>query len=142
MPIKPELTFSGMEITKGNLVKAEFDLYMEMDTNTECLVSWYYFKVHTTNLDRGSKIRLNLRNYVRSKSLYQEGMLPRFSYCNSDGDPGQWATSGEVTSNVKFYPSDMATFDFEYQTKDKHFFTMSFIYTVMSMDEVIAFAYD
>lgn len=95
-----------MEITKGNLVKAEFDLYIEMDTNTDFLISWYYFKVHTKNLERGSRIRLNLRNYPRSRSMYQDGMLPRFSYCDADGNPTSWTTSGEVTSNLKWYPTD------------------------------------
>lgn len=41
--IKPEYTFSGIVLTSGNLVKAEFDLYLEPDTSTDSLMHWYYF---------------------------------------------------------------------------------------------------
>lgn len=41
--VKPEFTFSGIVLTSGNLVKAEFDLYLEPDTMTDSLMHWYYF---------------------------------------------------------------------------------------------------
>lgn len=70
VPVKPELTFSGIEITKGNTVKAEYDLYLEPDTGTEGMMHWFYFKIYTKGLEKSSRVRLNIRNLVRSKSLY------------------------------------------------------------------------
>lgn len=43
VPVKPEFTFSGIVLTTGNLVKAEYDLYLEPDTMTDGLMHWYYF---------------------------------------------------------------------------------------------------
>ena len=98
VPIVPERTFTGIEITKGNLVKAEFDLYLDPDTMTEAMMHWFYFKLHTKGLAAGSRIRLNIRNLARPKSLYQDGMLPRYAICDQNGKPGNWNVSGEITS--------------------------------------------
>ena len=80
VPVKPELTFSGMEITRGNLVKAEYDLYLDPDSSTEGLMHWFYFRVLTKGLVRGTRVKLNIRNLHRTRSLFEAGMLPRIHY--------------------------------------------------------------
>ena len=43
---------------------------------------WYYFKLITKNLEKGTKIKLNIRNLHRQRSLYEHGMLPKIFYEN------------------------------------------------------------
>jgi hypothetical protein len=43
---------------------------------------WYYFQIITKRLPAGTKIKLNIRNLHRTKSLYECGMLPRIRYEN------------------------------------------------------------
>lgn len=80
---------------------------------------------------------------MRSRSLYQDGMLPRISYMQEDGSRGPWSVSGAVTASVKFYPTTQdPSFDQEFLNKERNFYTLSFIYTVTTLNESIFFAYD
>jgi len=57
------------------------------------------------NIAKGTKIRLNIRNLIRNKSLYQEGMLPRICFVNTK-DPfakGHWFVDPIVTSEIRFF---------------------------------------
>ena len=65
----------------GNLLKAikvevpknehqEYDLYLQKDYNTDGHMHWFYFKIFVSDLNRGTRIRLNIRNLVRGKSLF------------------------------------------------------------------------
>lgn len=69
VPVKPELSFSGVPINSFG-ISHEFDLYLSTDTNTEGHMHWYYFQIFVKNMKKGTKIRLNVRNLVRGKSLY------------------------------------------------------------------------
>lgn len=68
--------------TNSILFEYEYDLYLQIDTNSEGLMHWYYFRAMTKNLEKGTRIKINIRNLHRSKSLYQCGMLPRIYYAN------------------------------------------------------------
>ena len=49
----------------------EYDVYLEADTNSEGLMHWYNFKVITKNIEPNTKIKINIRNLHRSRSLYE-----------------------------------------------------------------------
>ena len=78
IPVVPEINSIG--IAQKSQIRYEYDLYLEMDTNTDGHMHWYYFQAVTRNLPAGSKIKMNIRNLVRSKSLYADGMLPRICF--------------------------------------------------------------
>lgn len=86
-------TFSGLTISdldKSKLIEDvdhcdfEYDLYLEKDTNSDGLMHWFYFKVITKNIEPGTKIKMNIRNLHRSRSLFKLGMLPRICYSNQE----------------------------------------------------------
>lgn len=85
IPVKPELSFSGMVMVQDDPVMHEYDLYMQADTSTDYSTHWFYFKVSAPKLPRGAKIRLNIRNFMRARTLFQEGMLPRIRYEERSG---------------------------------------------------------
>ena len=56
-------------------------------------------------MKKGAKIRLNIRNLVRGKSLYQDGMLPRIKIENFD-DNNKWFVDPLITEDVRFYQTE------------------------------------
>jgi hypothetical protein len=91
--------------SKEDKISFEYDLYLNSDTQTDGHMHWFYFQASCINLAKGTKIRFNIRNLFRNKSLYQEGMLPRICLVNLD-DPkskGNWLVDPRVTSEVKFF---------------------------------------
>jgi hypothetical protein len=60
-----------------------------MDTNTDGHMHWFYFQTIVKNQIKGTKIRFNIRNLVRGKSLFKDGMLPRIKIENYD-DRSDW----------------------------------------------------
>ena len=85
----------------------EYDLYLEYDTNSEGLMHWFNFRLLTKNLEPGTKIKLNLRNLHRSKSLFEQGMLPRIKYADEEEGKGKgWHTDINVTYGLNFGKSD------------------------------------
>jgi len=76
----------------------EYDLYLQQDTNSEGLMHWYFFKVITKGLEVGTRVKLNIRNLHRSRSLYEHGMLPRICY-EDTLLPGRSTGNGGDTSH-------------------------------------------
>ena len=96
---------------------------------------WFYFRAITRNLEKGSRIKLNIRNLHRTKSLYECGMLPRIYYANQDKAPGigkeGWHVDPRVTYGIHFSKSDQRdNFDPECANKQKTYHTLSFVYEV------------
>lgn len=60
---------------------------------------WYYFKMMTKGLEPGTRIKLNIRNLHRSRSLYEQGMLPRICYEDTLHPDGNQGSGGDT-----FYP--------------------------------------
>jgi hypothetical protein len=52
----------------------EYDLFIQVDSNTKGHLQWYNFKVSNTR--KGAKYRFNICNFQKSKSLYTRGMKP------------------------------------------------------------------
>ena len=148
VPVKPDLTFSGIVQARECPIKYEYDLYLEPDTTTDGHMHWYYFQTISKNMPAGTRIRMNIRNLVRSKSLYQEGMLPRICFDKplqnaKDGNKKGWHHNPNVTQEVRFHPTDQAAnFDNEFLSKERAYSTLSFIYVVQEENESVFFAYD
>ena len=129
IPVKPELSFSGVPINALG-ISHEFDLYLQADSNTDGHMHWFYFQILVKNLKKGTKIRLNIRNLVRGKSLFQEGMLPRLKIENFD-DLSEWVVNPLITEDIKFYQTEQnLTFDREFYNRERVYHTLSFIYVV------------
>ena len=82
------------------MTSMEYDLYLQPDTNSEGLMHWYYFKVMTKGLEPGTRIKLNIRNLHRSRSLYEQGMLPRICFEDTLRTDGNQGSGGD-----SFYPN-------------------------------------
>lgn len=54
--------------------EAEYDLFMRVDSNTRGHTSWYNFTLN--GVAKGERIRLNICNFSKSRSLYERGMRP------------------------------------------------------------------
>lgn len=51
---------------------------------------WFYFRVITQGLEKGTRIKLNMKNLYRTVSLFEKGMLPRIYYAKQVGlEPGK-----------------------------------------------------
>jgi hypothetical protein len=55
--------------------KGEYDIFMRIDSNTRGHLQWYYFKVKNCGL---KKIKLNIVNFRKKKTLYQKGIKHNF----------------------------------------------------------------
>ena len=58
---------------------------------------------------QGQKIRLNMRNLMRTKRLHAEGMLPKIYYGKQEGLPPSkrgWHIDPAVTSELKFFVTE------------------------------------
>lgn len=56
-------------------------MYLQSDTNAhEGLMHWFYFRIITKNIEPGTKLKINIRNLHRTRSLFEHGMLPRIKY--------------------------------------------------------------
>lgn len=88
-----EVIFNG-NFEGGNLdavvrvQKGEYDVFMRIDSNTRGHNQWYDFKVR--NRGQLQKIRINIVNFKRRKTLYQRGMKPFVRVGN-----GEWSQAGE-----------------------------------------------
>jgi hypothetical protein len=50
----------------------EYDCVLQNDINSKGHTQWFYFRV--SNTYRGMKVKFNLLNMIKSKSLYNDGM--------------------------------------------------------------------
>lgn len=50
----------------------EYDLVLQNDVNSKGHTQWFYFRVANTR--RGNKVKFNMLNMIKSKSLYNDGM--------------------------------------------------------------------
>lgn len=67
---------------------------MRIDSNTVGHLQWFNFRVFNI---KKKKIKFNICNFKKNKTLYQRGMRPYVqSSCNNNGD---WVQGG---LNVKF----------------------------------------
>ena len=77
----------------------EYDLYLKADYNTNSYTQWFYFRITNTRKDR--TYRINIKNFQKSDSLYNHGMLPLvYSRKEAERVNNGWHRDGE---NVCYY---------------------------------------
>lgn len=50
----------------------EYDLILQNDINSKGHTQWFYFRV--SNVKKGLKVKFNMLNMIKPKSLYNDGM--------------------------------------------------------------------
>lgn len=50
----------------------EYDLILQNDINSKGHTQWFFFRV--ANVKKGLKVKFNMLNMIKAKSLYNEGM--------------------------------------------------------------------
>ena len=92
----------------GNLMRAikvgerDYELWLRFDLYTKKHTQWYYFKVQ--NARANVQYRFTIMNFLKSGSLYNEGMKPlMYSAQNAKNGIG-WLRVG---NNIKYYRNDI-----------------------------------
>lgn len=77
----------------------EYDLYLNPDRNTNSFTQWYFFRIQNTRKNR--QYTFHIRNYQKSDSLYNHGMLP-IVYSRKDYEKYKrsWQRDGD---NIVYY---------------------------------------
>jgi len=50
----------------------EYDLVLQNDINSKGHTQWFFYRV--ANVKKGQKVKFNMLNMIKTKSLYNEGM--------------------------------------------------------------------
>ena len=81
----------------------EYDLILQNDINSKGHTQWFFFKVK--NARKGLKVKFNMLNMIKPKSLYNEGMKV-LSYSEKRQDLAE--TSSEVKKGWQRIGEDMS----------------------------------
>lgn len=138
----------------GNLMRAikvgeyDYQLWLKFDTYTKKHTQWYYFQIK--NARPNITYRFTIMNFLKSGSLYNEGMKP-LMYSEKDARDKSvgWIRVG---SNIKYYKNNIkveenkercyyslhwtCTFPNE---NDIHYFAHSYPYTYSDLQEYLTY---
>lgn len=77
--MKSDALYIDSQFESGNIEKVfkskvghEYQLFMNVDTNTRGHQQWFYFRIR--NIKRGKSYKFNILNFTKPKSLYRDGM--------------------------------------------------------------------
>lgn len=82
--------------------EAEYDLVLQNDINSKGHTQWFYFRV--TNVKKGQRVKFNMLNMIKSKSLFTEGMKVMYYSEQRQENPKKtpeekgWSRGGEEYS--------------------------------------------
>ncbi|EAR82912.1 zinc carboxypeptidase family protein (macronuclear) [Tetrahymena thermophila SB210] len=116
----------------------EYDLFMRVDSNTKGHFQWYYFKVQGAS--KGQKVKFNICNFYKKKSLYTRGMKPyilsevALKHLKKD-----WTQEGNNVS----YTKQNYRYNFLYDEDDngKQPYQLSFEYEFLYENDTVWFAF-
>jgi hypothetical protein len=77
---------------------------------------WFYFRVITQGLEKGTRVKLNIKNLYRTISLFEKGMLPRLYYVKQTGlETGKqgWHVDPRATYGCSFFKTNQADPDYD-----------------------------
>lgn len=95
------------------VAKGEYDIFIRVDSNTRGHLQWYDFKVKNISLQ---KIKINIVNLSRKKTLYERGMKPFIKA----GD-NAWSQGGtnvafkEIILRYEFLKDDYSELDLTFK---------------------------
>lgn len=110
-------------------------MILQNDVNSKGHTQWYYFRVQ--NVRQGMKVKFNMLNMIKSKSLYNEGMkVIIYSEKKNEINGKGWFRGG----------SDIAYFQNHYRKDQKlgyvrYYNTFTFTYTFEHDNDTVYFAY-
>ena len=114
----------------------EYDLLIRLDSNSRTHQQWFYFSVDSTNRGkyRNTKVRFNLLNFTKPRSLYQQGMKPVVWSEKLYKDQGiAWHHAGD---DVQYFRSRLKRLNYVNSCQ-----CLSFDYTFKYDDDKVFFAY-
>ena len=125
----------------------EYDLILQNDINSKGHTQWFFFRV--SNVKKGLKVRFNMLNMIKSKSLYNEGMKVLIYSENKQ----EWAAQSEggVEENGGWTRGgdDMGYYQNQYKKENQTtsaafsrcYFTFSFTHTFEYDNDTVFFSY-
>ena len=121
----------------GNLSMAakvsenEFNLLLQNDVNTTGNTQWFFFRV--TGARAGQKVKFNILNLYKTRSLFKEGMqISLYSARNFENNKEGWFKSGQDISYT------MNSF---IRPNGKPHYTLSFTHEFVFDDDSVYFSY-
>jgi len=117
---------------------SEYDLVLQNDINSKGHTQWFYFRV--TNVKKGMKVKFNMLNMIKPKSLYNEGMkVLSYSERRQETAPAEergWTRGGE---DMSYYQNNYKR---EHQTNfQRCYYTFTFTHTFDQDDDTVYFSY-
>lgn len=123
----------------GNLMRAikvgenDYQLWVKFDLYTKRYTQWYYFRVG--NARPNVNYRFTIMNFMKSGSLYNEGMKP-LMYSEKDATEKNigWVRVG---SDIKYYRNDIRVED----TKDRYYHSLHWTCAFQNENDTYYFAH-
>ena len=114
----------------------EYDLILRLDSNCRGHQQWYYFSVSSQNKRgfKGKKVRFNILNFTKPRSLYSQGMQPVVwsDHQNKTNQIG-WQRGGD---NITYYRGRLKRLGYKNPC-----YCLSFEYTFTGDNDTVYFAY-
>lgn len=131
-----ELRFES-RFESGNLAMAvkvsttEYNLLLQTDVNSYGNTQWFYFSV--TNITHQKKVRFNILNMCKKRSLLQKGMnICIYSQKNYEKTGEGWHRGGE---NIAYEENSIK------KRNSGFYYTLSYDYKFKYTDDILYFAY-
>ena len=105
-------------------------MLIRLDSNSRTHQQWYYFSVDARNKGayRESKVRLNILNFTKPRSMYQQGMRPLVWSQKLYQDKGiGWHAAGE---DIQYHRSRLKRYNYRNPCQ-----CLSFDYTFLYDDD-------
>jgi len=119
----------------------EYDLVLQNDVNSKGHTQWFFFRV--SNAKKGLKVKFNMLNMIKNKSLYNEGMKvliyseKRNQHATSFGlNEVGWYRGGE---DLSYYQNNYRKEHI--QNFQRCYFTFSFTHTFEFDEDELYFSY-
>lgn len=89
--------FESGNLSKANFVNShEYDLYLSNDTNTKGHTQWFFFSAAIFENKEPKRVTFNIRNMVKSRSLFSKGERLYVLSCQDKAKSGTgWTLAGE-----------------------------------------------
>ncbi len=111
----------------------EYNLLLQNDINTQGYTQWFFFR--TSNTSANSKIKFNIINFLKSDSLFNQGMrVLVYSSIMSANESLGWHRGGE---DFKYFSNGIK----KNQSSSKSLYTLSFTYEYKYSNDNVYFAY-
>jgi cytosolic carboxypeptidase protein 2/3 len=124
---------SGNLCLAGKVSDEEYNLLLQNDINTKGYTQWFFFR--TTNTFANTKIKFNIINFLKSDSLFNQGMriLVYSAELNTKEGVG-WHRDG---MDVKYFANGIK----RSEASAKSLYTLSFTYEYKFTGDTVYFAY-